>query len=168
MKMQFRDFVFPSNPSSVEVQSSANVKHKPIFSTDGKTENVSVNPVVIRGNGCFYGEEGENHCLYLQHLLKTRASGHLLLPSSAGFTAFLTEFQYSKSSKKSGVSYSFVFTEDCGGKAETRSFRSTVAEKGENAFIIANRCDVSVDDIMRLNDFENPFSITEGDRVVIR
>ena len=168
MKMQFRDFVFPSNPSAVEVQSSANVKHKAVFETDGKTENVSVNPVIIRGSGRFYGEESENHCLYLQHLLKTRASGHLLLPSSAGFVAYLTELQYSKSSDKSGVSYSFVFTEDCTGKSEARSFDETVAGKDENAFIIANRCGVTVDDIMRLNDFENPFSIAEGDRVVLR
>ena len=49
-----------------------------------------------------------------------------------------------------------------------RDFKYTFAKAGENAFEIANRCDISVNDIMLFNDFKTPFDIKTGDRVVLR
>ncbi len=45
----------------------------------------------------------------------------------------------------------------------------TIARQGENAFLIARRCHVTVDDIMRLNPaFLTPFSIPAGARVRLK
>lgn len=167
MKMKFKNFIFPSNPAEIEVYTSTNIQSKSIYDSNSKTENVSVNPITIKGRGAFFGDKAEEHCLYLQHLLKDRTTGELMLPSSAGINAFLTEFTYSKNCKLSNMTYSFIFTEDCSQKTEIRKFNCTIAGKDENAFEIANRCNISVSDIMRLNDFETPFSIKQGDKVVL-
>lgn len=43
-----------------------------------------------------------------------------------------------------------------------------VAYDGDNAFDIAARANMSVDEIMQLNDIESPFSIKKGERVKLR
>lgn len=167
MKMKYKDFTFPSNPGEINVFSSTNIQSKSIYNSSSKTENVSVNPIIIKGKGEFFGDNAEELCLYIQHMLKDKTAGELMLPSSAGINAFLTEFTYSKSCKKGSMTYSFVFTEDCNQKQEQRKYRYTIARKGENAFDIANRCGISVSDIMRLNIYKNPFGIQQGDKVVL-
>ncbi len=167
MKMKFKDFTFPSNPGEIEVFSSTNIQSKAIYDSGSKTENVSVNPIIIKGKGEFFGDNAEELCLYLQHMLKDKTTGELMLPSSAGLNAFLTEFTYSKSCKKGSITYSFIFTEDCRQKREKRALPYTIARNGENAFDIANRCNISVSDIMRLNVYKTPFSIKNGDKVVL-
>ncbi|MCM1114358.1 MAG: LysM peptidoglycan-binding domain-containing protein [Clostridium sp.] len=165
--MVFKDFVFPSNPTVLEVKASTNIHNFPIANNSSRVENVSVNPSIVEGSGVFFGDRGEEYCLYLQHLLRLRTAGVLLLPTAVGMNAYLTRFSYKKSSNKNEISYSFTFTEDCSSKKEERLFYFTVAENGENAFDIANRCNVSVDDIMRLNTIATPFSIKAGDKVVL-
>lgn len=168
MKMEFGDFVFPSNPSKLEIVLSSNINSNPVMGENSKTENVSVNPVIVKGSGDFYAAEGGNYCTYLQHLLRTKKSSPLLVPSGLGINAFLTEFSYGKNKDRGSYSYSFVFTEDCGRKKEIREFCRTAAKDGENAFDITKRCGVSLNDIMRLNDIKTPFDIKSGDTVVIR
>lgn len=167
MQMKFKSFTFPSNPREIEVNISSNIQTKGIYGKASATENVSVNPIIISGNGEFFGECAEEHCLYLQHMLRDKTAGELMLPSSAGIHAFLTEFTYSKSCIKGSIAYRFIFTEDCSETGSSRKTNYTVAVKNENAFEIANRCSVSVSDIMKLNDFQTPFSINEGDRVML-
>lgn len=168
MKMKFKDYTFLSNPSKLEIAASTNVRSKPIFGKSSSVSNVSVNPIIVKGSGEFYGDGAEEGCYYLQHLLRCKCSGILLLPSSGSLTAYLTEFSFSRDACKGGVLYSFTFTEDCSDKEESRRFHYTVAADGENAFDIAGRCGVSVSVIMAKNSFKTPFSINSGDRVVLR
>lgn len=168
MKMRFDDFVFPENPAELEIFLSTNFSSSPVIGKGSNVQNVSVNPAVIKGRGEFYGENAEESCHYLQHMLRLKASGILLLPCASSFNAFLTEFTFVKNADKGGISYSFVFTESSNSRAERRSFCHTTAGEGENAFIIANRCGVSVNEIMKNNRFKTPFAIKKGDRVVLR
>lgn len=168
VKMRFGSFIFPANPKSLEICSNTNVSINPVFSANSSVQNVSVNPVIVKGNGEFFGNNAEELCNCLQHMLKTKESGILILPTTVGMNAYLTDFTFSRSADKSSIYYSFVFTECCDNKSERRNFYYTSALLGENAFMIANRCGVSVNDIMRNNDFKTPFDIQEGDRVVLR
>lgn len=167
MKMKFRDFTFPSNPKEIKVNISSNLQSKGIYDGSSATENVSVNPIIISGKGELFDNNAEEMCLYLQHMLKDKTEGELMLPSSAGLNAFLTEFTYLKSYKKGCMEYSFVFTESCSNTSSKRKTNCTIALSNENAFDIADRCRISVSDIMSFNDFKTPFSIKEGDRVVL-
>ena len=168
MRLKYKNFEFPANPSKIEILSSSNCNGKPIFNGNSAVENVSVNPVIVTGNGEFFGEGGENYCATLQNILKSTESGWLFLPSAPPVKAYFTEFKFSKDTKRNSVLYSFKFTEDCTDRKAERLFKYIVAEEGENAFEIANRCKVSVNDIMRLNDLKSPFEISKGDRVVLR
>lgn len=168
MKMKFNGFVFPANPAELEIVLSTNFSSSPVFGKGSNVQNVSVNPAVIKGKGEFYGERAEESCHYLQHMLRLKTSGILLLPCASSFNAFLTEFTFVKNADKGGISYAFIFTESSNSRAEKRCFCCTTAEKNDNAFIIADRCGVSVNEIMKQNSFKTPFDICEGDRVMLR
>lgn len=168
MRMRFNDFIFPSNPERIEVFASTNLKSSAVLNKNSEVSNISVNPIIVKGAGEFYGERALEYCLQLQHFLKQKRSGILLLPSESGFNMYLTEFAFERNAKKNCVTYSFKFTEDCGDKSEHRAFYKTTALDGENAFDIADRCGVSVDIIMQKNGFKSPFDIKSGDCVVLR
>lgn len=167
MKMKFKNFEFPTNPSVIEVKTSSNICYSPMLSGTSVVENTSVNTTVITGSGVFYGDKGEEYCIYLQHLLKQKRSGALLLPSCVGMEAYLTRLDYKKDTNLNKITYSFEFVEKCSDKQEIRLFCFTYAKAEENAFDIANRCGVSVESIMQKNDLLSPFSIKKGDKVVI-
>lgn len=166
--MEFNGYIFPSNPSQIKVEASSNYNQSSIFGENSVIQNVSVNPSIVSGEGVFYGDEGEQCCEYLIHMLKTREAGDLIIPGERGMNAYLTKFSYQKSSSKNAINYSFTFVECPSSKLEKRDFNYTTALEGENAYDIANRSNVSVSLIMQKNDFETPFSIKAGDRVVIK
>lgn len=166
MKMRFKDFIFPSNPSVFEVASSANMAVRSVYDGNSDVQSVSLNPIKVNGSGEFFGDKAEESCQYLMHMLRTKENGALLLPSGSGFNAYLNKFMFCKNAQKNSISYTFEFTEACSSKSEVRNFRFTICKSGENAFDIANRCNVSVDDIMKYNDFKTPFDIREGEKVV--
>lgn len=168
MKLKYKSFEFPSNPEKLEVLSSTNCSSSAVPDKNSAVQNVSVNPVIVKGSGEFYGNTCEETAAFLQNMLRDKTSGWLLLPFSIPVKAFFTSFEFCKRSSKNSVLYSFEFTEDCSGRMAERIFKYTFAEKGENAFEIANRCNVSVNDIMLFNNFKTPFDISAGDRVVLR
>lgn len=58
MKMKYKDFEFPSNPSVLKVELSDNVVEKPLFGSDSAVYSISHNAALISGEGCF-GEKTE-------------------------------------------------------------------------------------------------------------
>ena len=54
------------------------------------------------------------------------------------------------------------------GKGVVLKEPSVVAYDRDTAFDIAARANMSVDEIMQINDIESPFSIKKGDRVKLR
>lgn len=168
MKMKFRDFVFPSNPSLIKSSFSSKFSDTSVPGENSIVENVSINPAVITGNGEFFGDDALENCTFLQRLLKERISGWLFAPGITPIKAFLTEFEWEKSSKSKSCSYSFKFVEDSTDKQEREEMTFVTAKEGQNAFDIAFENGVSVDDIMSLNEFKTPFDIKENDRVILR
>ena len=168
MKMKYKDFEWSVNPFDVKVVSSTNLNISPVFGKKSVSENVSINPTVVEGKGVFYGENGRERCSFLQHLLKLTDSGWLFISGAPPIRAFFIRFSFTNNSEKNCFSYEFKFVEDCSEKREERILSFIYAEEGENAFDIAYRCGVSVDDIMKNNDIKTPFDIAEGQKVAIR
>lgn len=168
MKMKYKNFTFLSNPAVIKSSLSSNYSVTSQPGVNSVVENVSVNPAVITGNGEFFGEGALEACTYLQRLLRERTSGWLFAPAITPLKAFLTDFQWEKNSKNKSCVYSFKFVEDCGEKQEREKMSFVTAKQGQNAFDIAFENGVSVDDIMKLNEFKSPFDIEENDRVVLR
>lgn len=168
MKMKFGDFLFPANPAYMEVSASVKTNIEQIFGENSRVQCTAVNPTVVKGGGDFWGKEGENICIFLQHILKKRKPYPLLLPSGNGFDAYLTDFTYKKSKEGGPVNYSFVFVENCTNRQEEVRFSKVKALENENAFDIASRTGVCVSDIMNNNGYKTPFEIKKDDVVIIR
>lgn len=167
VKMRFGDFVFPSNPAKLEISTSLHCSEGAAYGGGSRTKPVSLRPVTVRGKGEFYGDTAAQSCHHLQHMLRLQQPYELILPTAVGLEAYLSEFSFGKTAGRNSISYSFVFTEAKSTAVQTAQC-CTVAARGENAFMTAGRCGVSVSDIMRLNDLKTPFDLKEGDRVVLR
>ena len=81
--------------------------------------------------------------------------------------AYLTRFDYTCTTARDGVQYSFTFTEDCDPAPRYAPYGGTRVRQGENAFDIAARTGVSVDTIVALNRLASPFDLTPGEKVVL-
>ncbi|MDD6728277.1 MAG: LysM peptidoglycan-binding domain-containing protein [Eubacteriales bacterium] len=167
IKLKFGGFEFPSNPDEIKAELSSRVSHSPLINGLSVTEKTAEEPSVIKGKGVFYESDAEEYCTRLSHLMRKKASSWLFCPGIYPMKAYLSDFSYCLKST-GGISYSFTFTEDCGDTLTERSFLFTEALEGENAFDVAGRCGVSVNDIMTLNDIATPFDITQGRRIKIR
>lgn len=168
IKMKYKDFEFPTNPATLEISSKQNISVTDVYGSKGVAENVSAIPTVITGSGVFYGEKAHEHCTYLARLLKDSDSGWLHCPTAYPVKAFFADFVYKVNSEKSCISYSFRFIEDCNETKTEKKLYYTYVLDGENCFDIAYRENVSVNDIMRLNDLKTPFDIVQGERMKIR
>lgn len=168
MKIKYKNFEFPANPSSVKVLTSSKCVSHSIPGLGSVAQNVSLNPVQVSDEGEFFGECSDEYCAVLQNMLKNKSSGWLMLSSAPPIKAFFTRFNFIKDNKRNCVRYDFEFIEDCSSRKARLCFKSTRAMENENAFDIAWRCSVSVNDIMRLNPFKTPFDLKAGDEVMLR
>lgn len=107
-------------------------------------------------------------CAHLSYLLRQGGAGELHCPSLYPIEAIFTEFKYDSSATLGKIEYEFEFTQVCDDKKEIAPLDYIVAYDGDTAFDIAARANMSVDEIMQLNDIESPFSIKKGDRVKLR
>lgn len=168
MKMKFKDFEFPSNPLFVKTEMAQRINESPVISGESHVFRIADRATVIKADGCFWGEDGADASLKLKILMKSRKPGWLFLPDGSCYNAYLSSLDIKEDAKKNAVSYSLSFLEKSPGKSGNYAFAFTYAEENENLFDIAFRCDKKIEDIMRLNDFSNPFAVQKGDKVVLQ
>lgn len=167
-RMQYKDFVFPQNPAEIKVESAG---LQTVRSVNGETpfvNGISRKPIVVSGEGSFYGEDAVANALELQNFLSSPDSGWLIVPASPPIKAFLTSFSSVCNAVKNCVFYSFTFTEDCSHRKYGGNPNYTYAQVGENLFDVAYRTGVSIDKIMEVNDYETPFSVSNQNKVMLR
>lgn len=168
IKMKFKDFEFPANPSVIRTELSENICEIPIFDNGSAVYNVSHNAARICCTGSFWGDERSVFAQQLKILRDSGTAGWLFLPDSSCWFVFLSELVLTDDAKKNCVSYSVSFIEKNGNKSSEYDFGFTYAMENENMFDIAYRCGTSVEELMRLNDYENPFCVQNGEKVVLK
>ena len=122
---------------------------------------------VITGKGWWYGSRALEMAQVLRRLLLPGQAHWLFAPGAEPMRAYLTRFDYTCTTARDGVQYSFTFTEDCDLAPRYAPYGSTRVRQGENAFDIAARTGVSVDTIVALNRLASPFDLTPGEKVVL-
>ena len=167
-KMRFKDFVFDTNPSYIQVITSRDVSNTSVYDGKGITQDISQKPIIVKGKGTFFGNNADEKCARLSYLLRQGGVGELHCPSLYPIEAIFTEFKYDSSVTLGKIEYEFEFTQVCDDKKEIAPLDYIVAYDGDTAFDIAARANMSVDEIMQINDIESPFSIKKGDRVKLR
>jgi hypothetical protein len=78
LNMRYKDFVFPSNPSKIEVLSSKKISEKPLINGDFNTDENSKNASVIKAQGFFTAKIRMSSCSSFQ--------GFLMKAARAGFS----------------------------------------------------------------------------------
>ena len=165
LNMRYKDFVFPSNPSKIEVLSSKKISEKPLINGDFNTDENSKNASVIKAQGVFYGENSDEQLQQLSRLFNESGEGWLFLPNGRCFRAYFKSLITTQSADKSSVSYGLTFVEKSARRSSEYPFGYTFAQRGENAFDIAHRCNIAIEDLMDANCIKTPFDIEEGDRI---
>ncbi|MDE5670626.1 MAG: hypothetical protein K2I14_04075 [Eubacterium sp.] len=168
VKMKFKDFEFPTNPLFIKTEMACRINEKSVLSGESKVFHVSDRASVIKTDGCFWGDDGSDALLKLKMLMKSRKPGWLFLPDGSCYNAYLSSVDIREDAKKNCISYSISFIEKCPGKKSEYDFGFTYAEDDENMYDIAFRCDKSIEKLMEINDFSNPFSVKKGDKVVLQ
>lgn len=165
LKMRFKDYVFPSNPAGIEILCSKSISESSLINGDFNASENSKNASVIKAEGAFFGEAAQEQLKCLSRLFNEGGEGWLFLPDGRCFQAYFKSLKTSESADKSSISYSLTFVEKSAGRTEDYLFGYTFAQSGENAFDIAARCKISIEDLMDCNCIKTPFDIEEGDRI---
>lgn len=167
-KMKFKNFVFTTNPSMIKIKHNREMIKRVYTNGLSFCANGSILPCEISGSGYFYGGSGRKNVAVLESLQKRQSSGRLYLPCGNTFNAYLKEFSVVFESEKNRYNYNFLFVENISEKRGEYAADYTIAAMGENLFQIAQRSNTTVENLMALNDFKNPFAVEFGDRVVLK
>lgn len=145
MRMRFGPYTFLQNPAQLQVENRALQQEERLLSGGRALEMAQV----------------------LRRLLLPGQAHWLFAPGAEPMRAYLTRFDYTCTTARDGVQYSFTFTEDCDPAPRYAPYGSTRVRQGENAFDIAARTGVSIDTIVARNRLASPFDLTPGEKVVL-
>ena len=169
IRLKYKDFEFLRNPSVISVEQSKKLSERTLpFSAGSAVDEIALRPARISFSGSFYGSGASAAAARLAALYNDGGAGELFLPAGEYFVAFLSDMRLEFDAQKNALEYSLKFTESGSGKPYKRKRRCVFARAGQNCFDIAFENGVSVDDVVRLNDLETPFSVEEGQAVRIR
>jgi len=167
-KMRFKNFCFKSNPAFLEITHNRMVHNQPLLNGKSRVENGAVLPAEIQGKGCLFGSRAAEDAAVLEMLHKKAEPGWLYLPCGQAYHAYLKKLSVSFDAERNRYDYSFLFVENVNEKQPVRPLDFTLAGENENMFEIAQRCGISVERLMALNDYKTPFEVQAGDRVVLK
>ena len=117
-KMQFRGFVFPHNPQSITVSSSAQVAAYFCPGLGEYTQDMGRRGRTVRCGGCFFGENAAQALAQLSRFRQEADGGRtgmLYLPGVEPFMATLREFVFEEQGDGCILPYTMVFAEAEGG-----------------------------------------------------
>lgn len=165
IKMEYRGFTFPINPTSIKTKFSKNISSKTIPFSFSRVQEINDYPTVVTANGKFVGSKAMQFSHELMRVYKQKGSSYLLIPDSVPVKAYFKNLELSYDAKNNCVSYQVEFIEDVNSKKGKFDFGYTYVLAGENVYDVANRMDVDVEKIVEHNDFCDLFSLKEGDRI---
>lgn len=58
-KMRFKDFVFDTNPSYIQVITSRDVSNTSVYDGKGITQDISQKPIIVKGKGTFFSDDAD-------------------------------------------------------------------------------------------------------------
>ena len=116
IKMTYKGFEFDANPSIVKLDYSKNIATQFMIDSTDKTQEMSVSPVIVTGNGSFAGVDARDKAFQLQQIFKSSGSDYLFLSGFQPIRAFFKNLSISTDAKRGTADYSFTFVEDYKGK----------------------------------------------------
>ena len=168
IKLMFENTEFYSNPETLKISSEKRMNKSIELGEFEHYFEASNGAKIIEGEGEFFGKDAVWQVLRLEKLQQRKGDGELFIPEFSPLRAFFKNLSYEISADKGSVKYSFVFIQSKPDSKSLYDFGFTYALSGENLFHIANRTGVAIEKIVELNDFSDPFSVNEGEKVMLK
>ena len=166
--MQYRDFVWPNNPSRFEVEYRRTLHSYKLPFSGYVVQNLGLQNKIIRGSGEFVGPEAYENFRRLAALFEENKGGKLIHPVWPTMLAYFAKLNLLQEPKEDHISYSFEFWDYIGSKFEDESsqmdetdygpgyslgvgIRFISAEAGDTLNKISARTGVSVAALLKYN-----------------
>lgn len=167
MSMSFKDFVFPQNPTSLEVTEARAMKETVLPFAGSALHDLGPKRRRVTGEGYFTGPDCRETWTRLQVLYSKGGPGSLRLPGQVPFLALMDGLRLVGVSGKDLVKYTFSFTEVKSPNPFSGA-GAYAAEAGESLWDYALRWSRPIDVLIAANphirDIE---ALTAGEKVVV-
>ena len=136
MRMRFGPYTFLQNPAQLQVENRALQQEERLLSGGVCVPPAGRRATVSTGKGWWYGGRALEMAQVLRRLLLPGQAHWLFAPGAEPMRAYLTRFDYTCTTARNGVQYSFTFTEDCDRAPRYAPYGSTRVRQGENALTL--------------------------------
>lgn len=109
--MQFRNFIWPNEPSSLRVTSRRRTALLEEPGGGWTLQDLGTSARTVTGEGVFFGETAYESLRTLEALLGQGGAGALTLPHVGTLQAVLTELEGEQEPRENFVRYRFTFVE---------------------------------------------------------
>ena len=165
IKMCYKGFVFDTNPTELKINKKKGISKKTVPFGISKVSEISSMPAVISGKGAFYGADAFEKAGELMRIFDSPDSAYLFIPPSFSAKAIFSSLDVSYCAAGNKVEYVFEFIQDTNNKKNQKPIDFTYALKDENMYDIAHRCSSDIEGLFLNNDYEDLFSVEEGDKI---
>lgn len=152
--MRFRDYVWPNNPETIQIERLKTVGSFPIPHEGRTLQDMGGRGRRVTGSGRFLGEDCLAEFSRLSEAFATEGSGLLRIPGNQPFQAVFSSLTMRGGAGPDCVAYAFVFEEDTLAKAEESLVEDSavhICAPGETLWEIAAPAGVSVDAMLKEN-----------------
>lgn len=168
--MRFMGYTLHHNPHTLDVTNIVNVIQHNIPSSVAITQNTGNSPVVVKGDGVFFGDNAFKQYMKLKALEEKCDVGVLSVSGINPFYAYLSQLRLKCTPIDDYVEYSFTFIEvpNHTDKENSTAPAQYIAEENQDLWDIAYKLGVSVDYLIKLNpQLKNTSDISKGDVIRI-
>lgn len=167
MPMKFKSFVWPVNPTQLEIKENKVIQE--IFVPFSKTKGKKTGKVnrQVTGRGYFTGAGSMRTFQELQKVFYQNGGGSLQLPNQLPFMAVMENLVFVGKTGENVVEYSFSFSEQS-KPPKTQAKQIITEQEGDSLWEIANQFAVSIDKLIERNPhIRDIHYLKAGEKMVI-
>ena len=158
--MKYKDFIWPNNPKTFEVEYKRTLHSYKLPSSGFKVQNLGVQHRIFKGEGEFAGPDAYESFRLLAEVYSDNASGWLEHPIWPPVKVFFAKLKLRQEPREEYVSYSYEFWE-CDGSTDMSDYMPDMrvtdraiyiqAQEGDTVSSIASRLNKTISQIKKLN-----------------
>lgn len=169
--MKFKNYIWPHNPSNIDISVKRNLKEFAIPFKGSVIQDYGREKRIVSGSGQFFGDNSIEQFNSLFTLFKQGGQGYLSLPGMDSFLAIFKELNLIELSMTNIVNYSFEFWEDLNFNSLNLDIQNqfyTILD-GDSLWTIASKFDISIETLLALNsNIKKPNQLVIGEKVRLK
>lgn len=167
--LRFKSFVFPTNPSQVQLDGENHLQRSHIPFATEKVIPFGRVARVVSGKGKFVGSEAVKQSMALQALFQSGEAGMLYISGFEPMNAIMSDYTISQVGGTNEVQYTFKFVEVVSKTIYRDGKQYITVPTTKTLWEIASEYNITIDTVMELNpQFMTPWARVSGAEVRIR